>query len=67
MSDRTNWQRRQAMMIAAQLPEDPKDVWGVLAFVVILATLSSYTPQPPAPQGKGKPTVVSFSRLRKDA
>lgn len=34
--DKANWQRRQALQIAAMLPDDPRDAIQVLAYAKVL-------------------------------
>jgi hypothetical protein len=56
-----NWQRRQALQIASQLPDDPEQAWAVLDVVEeLIAFLFGPRPPAPGPPGGGDQAVVRF-------
>jgi hypothetical protein len=62
MADPTDWHRRQALQIAAQLPEETEDARLVLKYVEDLIGFFWPQPDPPAPPpaGDGDQAVVRF-------
>ena len=59
-ADPTNWRKRQALQIAAQLPEEPDDARAVLLLVEELMGLF-IDPKPPTPSdGADDQAVVRF-------
>lgn len=57
----TNWHKRQATQIAAQLPDDPSDAWAVLSAVEqIQVFLFGPKPVPTPPEPDGGQSLLRF-------
>ena len=58
MADDAGWHRKQALHIAAQLPENVEDAWAVLGYVEDL--VQNFFEDPEQPPPGGDQAVVRF-------
>lgn len=60
MSNATSWHKRQALQIAAQLPEDVADARAILGHVQDLVSFFFEGPPPTSPPGQDDQAVLRF-------